>query len=190
MDSGIYIIINKENGKQYVGSAMDVNSRWIRHRSLMRKGKHFNPILQNVWNSSGEDIFEFAVIEECDIGHLIEREQYYLDTLEPEYNIATVANAPMSGRTHSIETRKKLSKISKGHIASDEWKKNMSERMKGNTYGSKTKGSKRGPPSKETIHKIVTARAWYKHSEETKEKMSRSRAGKHWHREDGRNVYE
>ena len=44
--SGIYKIINKTNGKYYVGSSVDVFRRWNSHLNHLIKNKHNNTHLQ------------------------------------------------------------------------------------------------------------------------------------------------
>jgi group I intron endonuclease len=43
------------------------------------------------------------ILEYCDISTVIEREQYYLDKLKPEYNILKIAGSRL-GCKHSSET--------------------------------------------------------------------------------------
>ena len=60
--SGIYKIVNKINGKYYVGSSKDViNYRWIHHKRALRSNRHKNDYLQNAWNKYGEDNFEIII---------------------------------------------------------------------------------------------------------------------------------
>lgn len=47
------------------------------------------------------------ILEYCEPENVIEREQYYLDTLKPEYNILKIAGSTL-GYTHTEETREKL----------------------------------------------------------------------------------
>jgi len=35
--AGIYCITNKINGKQYIGSSIDLNARWKKHLSSLRE---------------------------------------------------------------------------------------------------------------------------------------------------------
>lgn len=51
----------------------------------------------------GHSNFTLEILEYCPISKLIEREQYYLDLLKPEYNIATIAYSTL-GYKHSAET--------------------------------------------------------------------------------------
>lgn len=80
---GVYKIVNKVNGKLYIGSSKDIYTRWKQHRDKLEKGVHGNTHLQNAWNKYKSDSFEFEVIEECSPEIQFEKEQYYLDTLNP-----------------------------------------------------------------------------------------------------------
>jgi len=53
-------------------------------------------------------LHEGEILEYCDLADLIKREQYYIDFLNPEYNICKTAGAPMMGRKHSEETLAKM----------------------------------------------------------------------------------
>lgn len=88
---GIYQILNKENNKSYIGSSCTIKERWRRHKKDLRKGKHHSIILQRAWNKYGEKSFEFNILEYCEEAVILEREQYYLDLLEPIYNICKFA---------------------------------------------------------------------------------------------------
>lgn len=102
MKSGIYSISNTVNGKLYVGSTNNISVRWNKHRALLRHNKHQNTHLQSAWNKYGEESFEFSIIEECSIESLIEREQYFIDKLGPEYNQTKVA-----GKVEMTSSRRK-----------------------------------------------------------------------------------
>lgn len=84
----IYKIINKVNGKYYLGSSLFFRERLTKHKSELRKGDHHNYLLQRDWNKFGEDSFEFLVIEEIEEKSgkreilkekTHRREEYYLD---------------------------------------------------------------------------------------------------------------
>ena len=61
--SGIYKIINKLNGRIYVGSAKRFIERWQSHTSSLRNQKHQNKFLQADFNKCGEEAFVFEVLE-------------------------------------------------------------------------------------------------------------------------------
>lgn len=80
---GVYKITNTVNGKFYVGSSKDVEKRWLQHRNDLDANKHGNPYLQNAWNKYGCQNFKFQIIEECPLEVQFEREQFYLNKLNP-----------------------------------------------------------------------------------------------------------
>lgn len=102
MASGIYAIRNEVSGKMYVGSAIDIARRHAKHRYQLRTGKHPSKHLQASWDKYGEEVFEFAVLEECDSHLLIEREQHWIDELQPEYNKRKIAESNL-GLPHTPE---------------------------------------------------------------------------------------
>lgn len=107
---GVYLLTNLVNGSRYVGSSKNIYQRLLTHRSYLRHGKHVNSHLQNAWNLYGEDNFEYSVLEKCDENIRIQREQYYIDTLKPEYNIVL---DDISLPPYSEESRLKHSKTKK-----------------------------------------------------------------------------
>lgn len=92
--TGIYKIENKTNGRFYIGSSNHILKRWNSHRRTLEKGTHHNYMLQNAWNKYGSESFLFEVLEKCDRAVKFEREQHYIDTLKPSYNIAKEAGSP------------------------------------------------------------------------------------------------
>jgi group I intron endonuclease len=106
--SGIYRIINTENEKCYVGSAKCFRIRWGVHRRLLLSGKHHSPHLQGSWNKHGESKFSFEILEFCHPEVLIVREQFWIDELEPDFNVCPKAGSTL-GRKLSKETKKKIS---------------------------------------------------------------------------------
>lgn len=60
---GIYKISCTETDKVYIGESVDISRRMQKHFSLLRKNKHSNPILQNIFNKYGESTFVVEVLE-------------------------------------------------------------------------------------------------------------------------------
>ena len=79
MTCGIYKITHVSRGRCYVGSATDVQKRWVRHRSELRRGIHKNKYLQSAWSLYGEDDFCFEVIGPCGRDELAQKEQEAID---------------------------------------------------------------------------------------------------------------
>jgi group I intron endonuclease len=131
MNSGIYKIRNTVDEKIYIGSAISFYERWKKHRSELRKGRHHSILLQRAWNKYSKDFFEFEIIEEIlDKSRLVEREQYYLNLLNPEYNICKIAGNSL-GRKFSEETKQKIRFSLKGKPKSEEHKRKIGESHKG-----------------------------------------------------------
>lgn len=109
----VYKITNIEANKIYVGSAVYFAQRKGEHLSKLRRQIHHNKYLQNAFNKYGEKAFVFEIIEHCTKETFVKREQYFIDTLNPEYNFLKVAYSSI-GFKHSEETKQLLSKKFKG----------------------------------------------------------------------------
>lgn len=140
-ESGIYKIINKIDGKYYVGCSRNIQSRWIRHKYVLRKNKHENKYLQRAWNKYGEENFEHVIVEITEPHLLPVTEQKYLDLCKLDksnvYNLTfSTAFVPIKHNRPSltVEHRKKLSIAHKsrdpknyiGRKLSDETKRKIS----------------------------------------------------------------
>lgn len=106
--SGIYKITNTITGDIYIGSAKNLTKRRCNHFDGLRRKVHHSIHLQRAWDKYGSTAFSFSVIEEMvfpehyDIRligeHLICREQYYIDTLKPTYNILKEAGTRLGAK--------------------------------------------------------------------------------------------
>jgi group I intron endonuclease len=113
--SGIYRWNNIVTGKSYIGSSVNLAGRlriYYSEKAMLsilstRKSIIYSAILKHGYISFSLDILEY-----CDKNLLIEREQYYLDNLKPDYNILKIANSRL-GSKQSEATKIKIS-ISKG----------------------------------------------------------------------------
>ena len=156
--SGIYKIESKiKPNRIYIGSAVSFYTRWMNHLSDLRTGDHGNKKLQHHFNKYGEDDLIFSIVEECDKNILLNKEQGYIDRLNPYFNICKIAGSSL-GLKRSDETKKKIGdhwrgtkhseqhkiniinglkghKNSLGHKDTEETIKKKSEKAKGNTHG-------------------------------------------------------
>ena len=83
----IYIIENIINNKLYVGKTQHtIKERWKSHVSDMKNNKG-NSKLYNAMNKYGIDNFRIFVFEYTNFINLNDREKYWIEILEPEYNI-------------------------------------------------------------------------------------------------------
>lgn len=157
---GIYKIVSKNSGEFYIGSSQNLRKRELDHLSLLRNKKHPNRYLQSVWNKY-QDLF-FIVVEECSVEFLIEREQYYIDTLLPKYNLRPIAESNR-GWNMSEESKLKISRANKGKTISKEHREAISNKNKVNLKGRKL--------SDEHIESIRKSRVGITLSNETKNKI-------------------
>ena len=105
--SGVYAITNTKTGAQYVGSAVNIASRWAAHRHALTHHKKAPPKLQRAWDKYGADAFSFSVLEECAPDACIATEQKYIDALRPYYNTRRDAASNFGVRWSAETNRKK-----------------------------------------------------------------------------------
>ncbi len=129
MNSGIYKIFNIITKECYIGSTSNIKTRFRNHKSKLRYNKHSNNHLQNSWNKHKEESFEFIVLETCDRSILKTREQYYIDTVLPEYNKSKKADSYPDIKFNK-ESLIKLSNSKKNVLLSEVSKNIMKERWK------------------------------------------------------------
>jgi group I intron endonuclease len=139
--SGIYLIHNLVNGKQYVGSK-NLSQRLSLYYSLSK-------LLDNRYISRsimkyGHNNFSILILELVESSEnikkdLLNREQYYLDLLKPALNINPIAGSSL-GYQHSEETKQLLSSLRMGKSLSEETKQLLSQLFSGelNPFWGKT----------------------------------------------------
>lgn len=153
MISGIYKITNSITNIFYIGSAINIERRFGEHKKHLRHNKHNNKYLQSSWNKHWEHNFEFEIIEICEPSQLLKREQFYLDTLKPEYNLQITAGSNFgrkfsekfkarrkeiqTGKKLSIKTRAKMSASQKARKRHPDIGKKISAAKKGKGVGRK-----------------------------------------------------
>ena len=112
---GTYKITNNVNGRFYIGSSVNIHSRWSRHRCDFRDGKHENPYMLNDYIKCGIDAFEYSIIAQSpDEATSLLDEQALIDASfdnqQQCYNINEIASKPPSplGRVMKQETKDKI----------------------------------------------------------------------------------
>lgn len=111
---GVYRWINNLNGNTYIGSSINLSVRFYTYYSLRSLAKSNRP-MERALLKYGFSNFSLEILEYCNSEDLLKKEQYYLDTLKPEYNIAEIAGSTL-GYKHSEESLKKM----RNFILSDE----------------------------------------------------------------------
>jgi group I intron endonuclease len=129
--SGIYRLVNNINNKTYIGSGVNLTKRLRSYFNKNELNRNPRPI-QDALIKYGHKNFKLEIIEYCSKTKLLEKEQFYLDLLIPDYNILKYAYY-LFGFKHSQKTidmlkakiiphehKKILSLIHKGKIVSSE----------------------------------------------------------------------
>lgn len=181
--SGIYKWTNKLTNDIYIGQSVDLSKRFIRYFNMSYFVRSLNRetlIISRALIKYGYSNFQLEVLEYCDIADLTEREQYYLDKLNPKYNILKIAGSSL-GYKLTEETKAKISKSLKGIYVGEK------SALYGRTHSEETKalmalnklgannslfGKTHSEKTKELMRQKALGR---KHSEETLLKMSASR---------------
>lgn len=127
---GVYAILCLSNNKVYVGSAVNIPSRWSVHRWGLRANRHHCGYLQRAWNKYGERRFKFVVVEYCEENKLAEREQYYMDVSRRRLMNSQPVARCSRGYKHSAETKRRMSQSAIKVASSAEQRKIRSERAK------------------------------------------------------------
>jgi group I intron endonuclease len=93
--SGVYRWVNKINGKMYVGSSTSLSRRILFYYSLssLKIKVKGSIIIQRALLKYGYSNFSIDILEYCEPNELISREQYYINLLNPKYNILKKAGA-------------------------------------------------------------------------------------------------
>ena len=177
--SGIYKWTNKLTNDIYIGQSVNLGNRFIKYFNLSYLKNRETLVISRALIKYGYTNFSLEILEYCDIADLTEREQYYLDKLNPKYNTLKIAGSS-SGHKLTEETKIKISKALKGVYAgensywygrslSEETKKKMSLNQVGEN--NPLFGKTHSEETKELMRQRALGR---KHSEETLLKRSSS----------------
>jgi group I intron endonuclease len=102
---GIYRWINNENNYTYIGSSINLSNRlrlYYNYDFISEKSNN-KSMIHDALVKYGYSKFTLEILEYCDASSVLEREQYYLDTLNPKYNILKIAGS-LTGFKHSDES--------------------------------------------------------------------------------------
>lgn len=186
---GIYIILNRDNFRMYVGSAACVRNRLHQHRTALKKDRHENTGLQKDWNRYGEDQFRFSAIMYCsaDREELLRCEQFYIDWYQATqhgYNRSPSATSTL-GYRFTKEQREGLSRSLKGTVP---WNKGQTGIYTEETIAKMAAGQKgripwnRGIPrtleERRKMSEAKAGRTGHRHTEESRRKIAQSKIGK------------
>jgi group I intron endonuclease len=116
--AGVYQWKHNKSSKIYIGSAVDLSKRFRCYYSKTYLTRSSNSYINNALIKFGYDAFSLTIIEHINISDLsleqtrlliLEREQYYIDSFKPEYNINPIAGSRL-GSVHTEETKSLMSR--------------------------------------------------------------------------------
>lgn len=182
----IYRIINKLDGKSYVGQYCKDNpkGRFTTHKGNAKRG--IEGYLYNALRKHRVDNFEWTTVCVCENEELNELEIRYIKEYNTfganGYNMTTGGQGIKNYR-HTDATKEKLRISSTGKYPDEETRKKISEGLKGHGCSKETrvklrKASTGVPKSSETIEKLRAANIGRIVSTETREKLSTAHSGK------------
>ena len=175
--SGIYMLTNKITKKIYIGQSMDLSNRFKIYFNPSYLKSKANLIICRSIVKYGFTNFSLTILEYCDKLELQTREQFYLDKLNPQYNILKIAGSSLNSK-HSEYTKARISKSLKGVYVKEKsalfgrlHKEETRILMSLKKLGAKNPllGQTHSENSKELMKQKALSR---KHSEDTKLKMS------------------
>jgi len=99
--AGIYRWVNLINGKQYIGSSLNLSKRLsdyfsaLASKNMETKLKRSKSAIYSALIKHGCYNFSLEILEYCSVENLIQREQFYIDSFEPSYNICKTAGSTL-----------------------------------------------------------------------------------------------
>ncbi|BDC33816.1 hypothetical protein EMPS_mp03 (mitochondrion) [Entomortierella parvispora] len=102
---GVYRWINNDNNKTYVGSSINLSNRFRLYfnNDFISDKTRSKSLIHDALTLYGYSKFTLEILEYCDKSSVLSREQHYLDTLNPEYNLLKIAGNS-TGFKHSEES--------------------------------------------------------------------------------------
>ena len=171
---GIYKLYFDNDNRFYIGSTNDLQERLQAHTRAINKQKHFNMYFQRLCLKLGIENLRYEILAKCPQEYLLKMEQWFIDKLKPELNLAKTVGRPPTNRkrgykmseeakqniskaktgqkidrsnyTHSEETLNKISQSLKGRVITEEWRQKMRD--------AKTNGGKYSKLNTEQVKEI------------------------------------
>jgi group I intron endonuclease len=121
--SGIYCLINKNNGHAYVGSSINLASRMRNYlnKAFLKSKQNINMPITKALLKYDPSNFSLLILEYVEPAFLTTRETFYITHVMPYYNVLKQGYSSL-GYVHTEETKKLLSELAKNRVHSDETK--------------------------------------------------------------------
>jgi group I intron endonuclease len=168
---GVYRLQNIITGRFYIGSTKNIYARFYRHMQCLRQKIYDNERIKEDNEKHGKKSFIFGVVEYCDENQILDREKYYFDLWQPQYNIFDPIK-DRKGFKHSENSIMKMKEARKKKIWDENEIKEHSKRLK-KAWIIRRQSSN----YQEGIDKMVKGKTGHRHTEETKKRYSEMRKG-------------
>lgn len=132
--TGVYLIRNLKNGNEYVGASVNIERRFMEHKTPRASG---NDRLHGDMRLLGIDSFSFTVLEECEKGDLPARELHHIRERNPFYNFIGKKRTAKEKKQISESVKKWWKKLPKE--TSDRIKRNLTGPRKGHSVSEETR---------------------------------------------------
>ena len=158
------------SGKKYIGmTSQTMGRRMAVHRMCLKSS---DALLYRAWRKYGDPEVSILATVEVDKLRETEREAIAVHNTMPPYGY-NLASGGEGALAIAEETRQKLSKAGKGRPKSEQWRKQFSERIKGNQWWV---GRKQTP---EHAEKRAAANRGKKRNNDFKERMREVSLGRY-----------
>lgn len=180
---GVYAIINKVNGKIYIGCSLDLARRLTVHFSDLKAGRHSNRYLQSSYRKHGFDSFEVVIVEIVSDPLLLRQaEQRWIDHYGAADRRTGFNIIPDSQhKSLALETRLRMSASRRGKSLAEEHKNNIRLALIQSPRLRRRKEPKPPKPKadpKQTFAKISAALMGHPVSDQTKAAIGMTKVGK------------
>jgi group I intron endonuclease len=137
--SGVYRWVNIISGRNYIGSSVNLGKRFINYYNYNHlSDPKCNMLIYKAVLKYGYSNFKLEILEYCNQTRVLDRENFYLKLVKPEYNILEKAGSSL-GYKHTEETKYKMRVRAKGRIFSAEIRAKLRESAINRTDETKAK---------------------------------------------------
>ena len=127
------------SGESYIGSSVNLGKRFINYYNYNHlSDPRCNMLIYRALLKYGYSNFKLEILEYCDQASVLDRENFYLELVKPEYNILEKAGSSL-GYKHTEETKYKMSVRAKGRVFSAEHRAKLRESAINRTDETKVK---------------------------------------------------
>jgi GIY-YIG catalytic domain/NUMOD1 domain len=117
--TGVYLFTNTSSGNIYCGRSKNLGRRLREHLSLKYNLRVKCILISKAFVKWGYKPFKLAILEYCNEDMVRAREQFFIETIKPAYNLIKKVDlsADAKRQEFTLETRKKMSLAKQAYYA-------------------------------------------------------------------------